>query len=129
MRGLTVLDAATCDWAQPMGTSPLYYWYYITQAKRLAGGKRWTQWNSQFSRAFVNSQTVLKAASPDGKDIGYWDAASASEHCQSRVYNTTLCTLSLEVYYKIGGHFEIPPEEVRNETRDEDDLPLRITDV
>jgi len=62
-------------------------------------------------------------------DIGYWESASQSEHCQSRVYSTTLCTLSLEVYYKIGGFIESAMEEAPLGTEYEDDVPLDIVGV
>ena len=109
-RGLQTLDAATCSWDQPLGRNPLYYWYYITQAKRLAGGEHWERWNEQFAGEFVRNQVVLKGAGKDDNDLGYWDPASASEHCKSRVYNTTLCALTLEVYYKVGGHVTESPQ-------------------
>ncbi len=128
-RGLAALEAATCDWNEPLGRNPIYYWYYITQAKRLAGGKTWEAWNRQFSPEFTRHQTVLPGAGEGGKDIGYWESASDSEHCKSRVYNTTLCTLSLEVYYKVGGFDEPLPEKAKHEMESEDDVPLMIIDV
>jgi hypothetical protein len=128
-RGLAVLDRATCDWEQPIGPNPIYHWYYITQAKRLGGGKCWDLWNRQFAPELTSHQIIMAGASDDGKDLGYWESASAREHCKSRVYNTTLCTLSLEVYYKVGG-FEDPPQDAaRSEIEDPDDIPLLFIDV
>ncbi|MDE0837526.1 MAG: hypothetical protein OSB41_00585 [Kiritimatiellae bacterium] len=39
---------------------------------------------------------------PDGRrvDVGYWKPCSTSEHGQSYVYNTTLCALTLQVYFR-----------------------------
>jgi len=128
-RGLAVLQDATCKWDEPLGRNPIYYWYYITQAKRLAGGRHWELWNREFSSEMTGTQIVLAGAGEDGKDIGYWESASDAEHCKSRVYNTTLCTLSLEVYYKVGGFSEPPPEDNRGETEYKGDVPLTIVDV
>jgi hypothetical protein len=130
-RGLAVLEAATCDWDAPLGSNPIYYWYYITQSKRMAGGKMWADWNQTFSTEMASHQVVLPGAGEDGKDIGYWDPASASEHCKSRVYNTTLCTLSLEVYYKIGGFsdsFDKGADQTLDK-EDDDEVPILILDV
>jgi hypothetical protein len=102
--GLRTLEAATCDWQNPMPGSALYAWYYITQAKFLAGRETWSDWNRQFSSALVKNQTIVKNAIPDTKgnlvDVGYWQPCGTGEHCKSFVYATTLCALQLEVYYR-----------------------------
>lgn len=89
---------ATCDWTAPWGIWPIYDWYYTTQAMFHEGGNVWKQWNSQFSVQITASQKVLPGAGIDGKDIGYWEGLDSA--CKSYVYNTTLCTLILEVYYR-----------------------------
>jgi hypothetical protein len=108
---------ATCDWAAPWGLgnakndptcNPIYYWYYTTQAKFHAGGDAWTQWNSQFSVQLVTNQKVIKGAGIDGKDIGYWEGLDG--YCKAYTYNTTLCTLMLEVYYRYLPTYK-PPED------------------
>jgi hypothetical protein len=97
--GMTWLNQnATCDWAAPWGKQPIYDWYYTTQAKFHAGGEVWTQWNNQFSVQLVTNQKVIKGAGIDGKDIGYWEGLDGL--CKAYVYNTTMCTLMLEVYYR-----------------------------
>ena len=101
--GLEMLKAATCDWAAPWGRSPIYYWYYITQAKFYADDETWREWNGQFAPEFIRNQVVQQGAGPNGKDIGYWNPVTPGEHSQSLIYSTTLCTLSLEVYYRILG--------------------------
>ncbi len=101
-RGLAWLERATCDWHQPWGRSPLYYWYYVTQAKYRAGSSEWEKWNRQFVPVFCRNQTVLAGAGPDGHDIGYWASPAATEHCRSLVYNTTLCALTLQVVQRSG---------------------------
>lgn len=115
---------ATCDWAAPWGTSPIYYWYYTTQAKFHAGGDVWKQWNSQFSVQFVVNQKVVKGAGVDGKDIGYWEGLDSL--CRSYVYNTTLCTLSLEVYYRYLPTFKPQETETVPTASSGDDIKVEI---
>ena len=66
------------------GASPVYYWYYITQAKFHSGGDRWTNWNQQFQPELIKRQVVIPNAIADAegkmRDIGYWDSPSAKEH-------------------------------------------------
>ena len=118
---LSYLDGvATCNWAAPWGGNPIYYWYYATQAKFHAGGAIWKAWNAQFNNALSRNITVIPKAIEDthGKlvDIGYWKPAAPGEHCQSFVYNTTLCALMLEVYYRYLPTYK-PPEETAAEAQ------------
>ena len=101
-RGLAWLERATCDWKNPWGRNPIYYWYYVTQAKYRTGGAPWKNWNRQFIPVFCHNQTIVKGAGIDGRDIGFWTSPSATEHCQSLVYNTTLCALTLQVVQRSG---------------------------
>ena len=105
----------TCNWESPPGECPIYYWYYTTQAMFHEGGEAWREWNRQFSQSLVGSQTIVvdAIAAPDGtmKDIGYWKPAKESEWAQSFAYNTTLCTLQLEVYYRYLPTYQAPQEE------------------
>lgn len=99
-QGITWLERATVEWNKPWGQNPLYYWYYVTQAKFHASPETWAKWNPLFSTTLVNNQTVMEEKNPSGRDMGYWKACAETEHCKSYVYNTTLCTLMLEVYYR-----------------------------
>ena len=115
--GLRWLEQATCKWDEAWLACPLYYWYYATQAKFHAGGETWTAWNKQFSVELVKNQIVLKGAGIDGKDIGYWELPKANgvqvkDHSTGLVYNTTLCCLMLEVYYRYLPTYK-PPEEMK----------------
>lgn len=111
--GLAFLDECTYSFdhwdRQPYGgSSPVYYWYYITQAKFHTGGDRWRGWNKQFQPELIKCQTIIKGAyrGLDGsmRDVGYWDSPSASEHGQGvegkRIQDTALCALQLMVYYR-----------------------------
>lgn len=111
-KGLQLLDAATCKWEAPWRPNPIYCWYYATQAKFYAGGSTWKQWNSQFSMTLTKNITIIPKAINDPKgglaDIGYWKPAGSGgngklvsrESCASYVYNTALCSLMLETYYR-----------------------------
>jgi hypothetical protein len=110
-----MVNNATCKWDKPWGGNPIYYWYYTTQAFFHAGEPYWTPWNNMFKSEIVNSQQILKGAGVDGKDIGFWEGATKGEHASpSLVYNTTLCTLMLEVYYRYLPTYK-PPEDIVEE--------------
>ncbi|MBA4387884.1 MAG: hypothetical protein C0404_07875, partial [Verrucomicrobia bacterium] len=113
--GLTWLEQEKFDWGpNAIGERPIYYWYYITQAKFHGGGEGWNSWNKSFSAPLVKNQTVIPQAiqGPGGKmvDIGYWAAPKQSEP-YGLVYNTTLCCLMLEVYYRYLPTFQTPKDE------------------
>ncbi|NQU38526.1 MAG: terpene cyclase/mutase family protein [Lentisphaerae bacterium] len=129
-RGLEYLaQNATFNWREPWGTSPVYYWYYVTQAKFHAGGNAWQQWNGLFSRELVRAQTVMQKASADGKDMGFWDSPGLQEHHDGRVMDTCLCTLQLQVYYRYLPTFNTPKavEEDTDLAGDLDEIEVGIT--
>lgn len=139
------------------GTSPVYYWYYITQAKFHSGGDRWTNWNQQFQPELIKRQVVIKDAIADteGKmrDIGYWDSPSAKEHhgggggavpaiafekggqiagnstTGGRVQDTCLSALQLMVYYRYLPTFKTPEVVADAPVVDapSDDIAIKIT--
>ena len=85
------LESCTFDFEhwedQPFhGQSPIYYWYYITQAKFQEGGATFAAWNKQFLPELMKRQTQIKADSSGytdltgkARDIGYWDSPSKGE--------------------------------------------------
>lgn len=108
------LNTAVCDWTKG-GSNPLYTWYYTTQAKFHASGPIWDGWNRQFKGQLTTNQVVITKAIEDAKgklqDIGYWQTPpGSSEHCTAYVYNTTLCALMLEVYYRHLPSFKTPDD-------------------
>lgn len=118
-RGLVWLERATCRWDEAWLGAPLYYWYYVTQAKFHAGGRPWTAWNRQFASELVKNQIVLKGAGADGKDMGFWElpkvnGVQVKDHSTGLAYNTTLCCLMLEVYYKVLPTYQ-PPQQAKLE--------------
>jgi hypothetical protein len=102
-----------------IGKSPLYYWYYATQAKFHAGGDTWNKWNKLFSPELVKKQHVIKkdqSGYVDHKgrpqDIGYWDQYNGSGANENPVFSTVLCALQLEVYYRYLPTFKTPTADV-----------------
>jgi hypothetical protein len=79
--------AYTFDMKHPR---PLYYLYYMTQAKFQEGGATWEQWNKgvNFAKELVVNQA----------EDGHWE--NTDSHGAGLVYSTTLACLSLEVYYR-----------------------------
>jgi len=126
--GLLWLDRVTFDWKEPWGTFPIYYWYYITQAKFHASKDVWDDWNRQFAPELIEHQVVLERAGVDGEDIGYWEPpAGKKSHSDGPVMDTTLCTLQLEVYYRNLHTFkEIKQLDKAEDFTSEDDLDIRV---
>ncbi|MBR1609774.1 MAG: terpene cyclase/mutase family protein [Kiritimatiellae bacterium] len=83
-------DGKSQPWGRGDGigdnVSPIYYWYYITQAKFQAGGETFKSWNRQFMPVLTNMQQRV-AAEESGyvdfenkpREIGYWDSPSKGE--------------------------------------------------
>ncbi|MDA3926365.1 MAG: terpene cyclase/mutase family protein [Kiritimatiellae bacterium] len=88
--------------ANKVGGSPQYYFYYATQAKFHAGGKRWTNWNKAMKPIYIKAQKIQKNAIKDAKgkdqDIGWWE--NVDRHTDRPVMDTCLTALQLMVYYR-----------------------------
>lgn len=105
--GLTWLERVTCDWSQPWGPRPIYYWYYTTQAKYHAQGADWNAWDAQFAVELVRNQIREQDPEDPGTTLGHWASPGNGER-HGLVYSTTLCTLMLEVYYRYLRTYELP---------------------
>ncbi|MCB9842364.1 MAG: PD40 domain-containing protein [Phycisphaeraceae bacterium] len=79
------------DWDADANT---YGWYYATLALYQHGGDNWERWNAALVRELLGAQR------DDGAAAGSWDPADQWSDIGGRVYQTALCTLSLEVYYR-----------------------------
>ena len=90
------MDACTYDFEhwddQPWGKdpSPVYYWYYLTQAKFQEGGGTFKSWNAKFAPELQRRQVkITKEQSGyvddkgEPRDIGYWDSPSKQEAYRS----------------------------------------------
>ena len=74
--------------------APTYYWYYATLSLFQHQGDAWKQWNDQLVRELLANQEK------DGPLKGSWDPTDRWSRMGGRVYQTAVCTLSLEVYYR-----------------------------
>ena len=93
------------DEKAPIGASLQYYYYYATQAKFHAGGKRWDNWNKVMWPCYVKNQKVIPKAQSgyvdnEGKpqDIGWWE--NGDTHTDRPTMDTCLAALQLMVYYR-----------------------------
>lgn len=139
-RTMDFLAACTFSFTTPKqqpygGDSPIYYWYYITQAKFHDSPEVFTAWNKLFATELCRIQIVEKNAieGPDGKmkDIGHWETPIPNEFTGGLVQDTSLCTLMLEVYYRYLPSFkkiEDGPEDVASAPKTEkvDDVSIKI---
>ncbi len=124
--------SCTFDWEKPWLSSPIYFWYYVTQTKFHSGGDVWNKWNKQFAVQLVKNQQIEKEAidGPKGKkyDIGWWEPpADVKGHSDGPVMDTTLCTLQLEVYYRYLPTFKPPVQEGEEDKPESDDIEIKVT--
>ncbi len=71
-----------------------YYWYYGTLALFNYGGEDWDLWNESLKEAILSRQEQR------GHDAGSWAPDDRWSNIGGRVYQTAICALSLEVYYR-----------------------------
>ena len=84
------ISAYLPDWDD----SNTYFWYYATLALFQYRGPLWVSWNEALT------QTLLSNQRTDGRAAGSWDPVGEWASDGGRVYQTALCTLMLEVYYR-----------------------------
>ncbi|MCP3903015.1 MAG: hypothetical protein GY715_05200 [Planctomycetes bacterium] len=71
-----------------------YYWYYATLAMYQHQGDAWTAWNERVKNELLAHQAT------DGNKAGSWPVVDQWSRVGGRVYQTAICTLTLEVYYR-----------------------------
>ena len=79
------------DWNNEPNT---YYWYYATLALSQRGGQPWQIWNDALTRELTEHQRK------DTHAVGSWDPVGEWTSVGGRIYQTAICTLMLEVYYR-----------------------------
>jgi len=79
------------DWDEDANT---YSWYYTTLALYQYGGNHWERWNAALVPELLASQRT------DGRATGSWDPEDRWSNIGGRVYQTAICALTLEVYYR-----------------------------
>ncbi len=124
------------NWENPNGGSPVYFWYYNTQAFFQEGGAVWDAWNNQFSVPLTKVQKVVgKEASGyvdhkgQPQEIGHWEPVKPGHGAVNTEMNTIFCTLMLEVYYRYLPTFNVIPEqEIQKEIGTKDDIVIEIVE-
>ena len=79
------------DWDENLNT---YNWYYTALALFHHGGDTWPRWNAALVEQLLDHQHTSGAAG------GSWDPGGKWASVGGRVYQTALCTLMLEIYYR-----------------------------
>lgn len=74
--------------------TPTHFWYYATLAMFQQQGPEWAAWNRELVKQLLEHQRT------QGPAAGSWDPADDSSRLAGRVYQTAICTLNLEVYYR-----------------------------
>ncbi|MCA9133392.1 MAG: terpene cyclase/mutase family protein, partial [Planctomycetales bacterium] len=74
--------------------SNLYYSYYGTQVMRHHGGEQWEKWNKKMR------DDLIAAQEQRGHAAGSWRPTGSHGHIGGRLYQTSLATMILEVYYR-----------------------------
>lgn len=72
----------------------VYYWYYGTQVVHHAGGAQWDKWNARMRDILVTLQEK------EGRTAGSWPVLGPHAGPGGRLYMTSLCCATLEVYYR-----------------------------
>ena len=87
-------------WMSKRGpTNNMYFNYYATQIMHHYGGEEWKKWNAVMRDQLVNSQITngdFRA------EKGSWTPKVGGHIGESggRLYETSMCTMTLEVYYR-----------------------------
>jgi hypothetical protein len=94
-----------------------YYWYYATLAMFHYQGDAWTEWNEQLKEVLLENQRQ------DGCAAGSWDPIDQWSKIGGRIYQTAICALCLEIYYRFQPIYESnevvsPIGTIRGEVRD-----------
>jgi hypothetical protein len=120
------------------GESLQYYFYYATQCRFHAGGKRWSSWNEVMKRVYVPAQQKL-AKEVSGyvdhkgnpQEIGWWE--NKDHHTDRPVMDTCLAALQLMVYYRGLQTTSVAAIKVIDEipvtTADKDDIVVKPTNI
>jgi hypothetical protein len=102
--GVAVLD-------QQGPSKNMYYNYYATQIMRHYGGEEWEKWNNRMRDQMVNTQSKV------GLEKGSWYiGGDHGAKSGGRLYDTSMATMILEVYYR---HMPLFKQDAA-----EDDFPL-----
>lgn len=94
-----------------------YYWYYATLAMFHHQGDPWDQWNERLKNVLLDNQRQ------DGCAAGSWDPIDQWSKIGGRIYQTAICALCLQIYYRFqpiytSNEIIAPIGTIRGEVRD-----------
>lgn len=75
-------------------SNDMYYNYYATQVVHHWGGPRWRRWNAVMREQLVERQIT------EGPAAGSWAPRDPHAYAGGQIYETALCLLTLEIYYR-----------------------------
>ncbi|MFO0841884.1 MAG: prenyltransferase/squalene oxidase repeat-containing protein [Gemmataceae bacterium] len=88
--------------APPMGAN-IYYEYYATQVMHHMGGEAWQFWNlgpDGTGKKGIRDVLIARQDKGEGGKAGQRGSFPGNDHVGGRLGATSLCLLSLEVYYR-----------------------------
>ena len=87
----------------PPGSGDVYYEYYATQVMHHMGGEAWAYWNlgkDGTGKAGIRDTLIARQDKGQGGRTGQAGSFPGNDHVGGRLGATSLCLLSLEVYYR-----------------------------
>lgn len=100
------------DWEDDPNT---YLWYYGILVLFQHQGEEWRDWNGALTKQLLRHQHQT------GRTAGSWDSTDRWSKLGGRVYQTALCTLMLEVYYRYLPSYIRPSDDRRAKRSSESD--------
>jgi hypothetical protein len=85
------------------GTNDIYYEYYATQVMHHMGGDAWSYWNlgpDGSGKMGIRDMLIAKQDKGQNGKLGQLGSFPGHDHVGGRLGATSLCLLSLEVYYR-----------------------------
>ena len=87
----------------PPGSGDVYYEYYATQVMHHMGGEAWSFWNlgpDGTGKTGIRDTLIARQDKGAGGRTGQKGSFDGNDHVGGRLGATSLCLLSLEVYYR-----------------------------
>jgi hypothetical protein len=87
----------------PPGSGNIYYEYYATQVMHHMGGEAWQFWNlgpDGTGKGGIRDTLIARQDRGDGGRPGQKGSFAGNDHVGGRLGATSMCLLSLEVYYR-----------------------------
>ncbi len=101
-----VLTGASEAFVKSGPTKDVYYNYYATQVMKQVGGPLWTQWDEKMKKELLSTQEKT-----DHMAGSWFNKAGGHADVGGRLYQTTMSTMMLEVYYRYMPIYGIQTED------------------